>query len=103
MDKLKKSHALSAVSFGLAAIATAWSVSYFESPCLGDYILSMIGSPLWTSVDSGIHLTPFFSIPILIAAIIIAKRNVSGFFSKASLILSSLMIIFLSVTVLYMF
>ena len=101
MDKLKKSHALSAVSFGLAAIAAAWSVSYFESPCLGDYILSMIGSPLWTSVDSGIHLTPFFSIPILIAAIVIAKRNISGFFSKASLILCSLLIIFLSVSILY--
>ncbi len=102
MNTARKSHILSAVSLLLVAAAAAWSLCFFKSPCLGDMILNAIGIPVWSPADSGAHITPFFSLPVLIAAVFVAKKNPAGFFSKVSLIFSSLMIIFYSVSVLYL-
>ncbi len=102
MDPERKNHLFSALSLLLVLAAAAWSLSLAKSPCLGDYLLNALGIPVWSPADSGPHFTPFFSLPVIIAAVIIAKRHPAGFFSKVSLILSSLMIIFLTVTFLYM-
>ena len=102
MNSDRQCHLLSGLSLFLVLVAAAWSISLSKSPCLGDLILSAIGIPVWTPSDPGPHITPFFSLPLLIAAVVIAKRHTAGFFSKISLILSSLMIIFLTVTFLYM-
>ncbi len=102
MNSERKSHLFSGLSLLLVLAAAAWSLCLSKSPCLGDYILNALGIPVWSPADSGPHLTPFFSLPVVVAAVVIAKRHAAGFFSKVSLILSSMMIIFLTVTFLYM-
>lgn len=87
----------------MVALAAAWSLCFFKSPCLGDAILNAIGIPVWSPAESGAHITPLFSLPVVIAAVFIAKRNPEGLFTKVSLVFSSLMIIFYSVSVLYIF
>ena len=85
----------------MVIISLAWSISFSKNACLGDHILQIIGVPAWSSANSGLHYTPFYSIPVLVIASIIAAKNFKSYLAKASIVLASILILFFILSVFY--
>jgi len=94
----KKDNIWGLVSFILVIFALAWSIS-INRICLGDYVLKFFGLPVSSSSNTGVHYTPYYSIPILATAVIIAKKHLTGFFAKASMILACILLLFFILSV----
>ncbi|MSS23521.1 hypothetical protein FYJ36_14785 [[Clostridium] innocuum] len=94
---MKKKVGIGTLSLLLVIIASVWSYSIFGF-CLGDKVLSLLKLPVWSNgiaIDTSsisivpfamgrqsIHYTVFYSLILLIPAILLAKKNKNHLFAN---------------------
>ena len=78
------------ISFLLTAIALAWccNLPILNGKCLGDIVLNFLGLPTWSNGTTGLHITIFWSLLLLIPAFFIAIRNKKDLFAKSAMWIS---------------
>ena len=78
------------ISFLLTAIALAWccNLPILNGKCLGDIFLNFLGLPTWSNGTTGLHITIFWSLLLLIPAFFIAIRNKKDLFAKSAMWIS---------------
>lgn len=92
---MKKKIGFGSLSIILFIFAIVWckSIKTLNNFCLGDTILQFIKLPAWETNPNGnlgLHYTVFYSLPILIAAIIIGHKFPKHIFAKSGKFLSAL-------------
>ena len=84
---LKRKIGIGTISLPLALLGLVWSLE-IRGFCLGDIALSSIGLRAWTNIDTGIHLTVFYSLLFFIPAIIVGYKYKESFGSKVGRVVS---------------
>ena len=88
---VKQKLGIGTISLPLALIGLVWSLEIYGF-CLGDIVLNSIGLRAWTKIDTGIHLTVFYSLLFFIPALIVGFMYKESFGSKAGRIASIIFI-----------
>lgn len=94
MLHIKRRVGLGTLALPLIAIGMVWSFT-FRGFCLGDTVLSLFGVQTWSSsYANGIHYTVFYSLILIIPALILALRFNKSFGAKAAKFLAAIICIF---------
>ena len=90
---MKKTLGIGSVSLLLVVLALVWccNLPILNGKCLGDIALNYLGLPTWSHGTSGLHITIFWSLILLIPAFFIALRNKKDFFAKSGMWISGLL------------
>ena len=88
---IKRKIGIGTISLPLALFGLVWSLE-IRGFCLGDIVLNFIGLRAWTNVDSGIHLTVFYSLLFFIPALIVGYKYKESFGSKVGRVMSFIFI-----------
>jgi hypothetical protein len=84
---VKQGIGLGTISLPLALIGLAWGIE-IRGFCLGDIVLNSVGLRAWTNGDTGLHLTIFYSLILIVPALIIGYKYKDNFASKIGRVLS---------------
>jgi len=88
---IKRNIGIGTISLPLALIGLVWSFE-IHGFCLGDIVLNSVGLRAWTNVDTGLHLTVFYSLIFFIPALLVSYRYKENFGSKTGRIVSIIFI-----------
>ena len=90
---MKKTLGKGSVSLLLVVLALVWccNLPILNGKCLGDIALNYLGLQTWSHGTSGLHITIFWSLILLIPAFFIALRNKKDFFAKSGMLISGLL------------
>lgn len=77
----------------LVVLALAWccNLPILNGKCLGDIALNFLGLPTWSNGTTGLHITIFWSLLLLIPAFFIAIRNKKDLFAKSAMWISGVL------------
>ena len=89
---MKKTLGKGSISLLLVVLALAWccNLPILNGKCLGDIVLNFLGLPTWSNGTTGLHITIFWSLLLLIPAFFIAIRNKKDLFAKSAMWISGL-------------
>ena len=89
---MKKTLDKGSISLLLVVLALAWccNLPLLNGKCLGDIALNFLGLPTWSNGTTGLHITIFWSLLLLIPAFFIAIRNKKDLFAKSAMWISGL-------------
>ena len=89
---MKKTLGKGSISLLLVVLALAWccNLPILNGKCLGDIALNYLGLPTWSNGTTGLHITIFWSLLILIPAFLIAIRNKKNLFAESAMWISGL-------------
>ena len=89
---MKKTLGKGSISLLLVVLALAWccNLPILNGKCLGDIALNFLGLPTWSNGTTGLHITIFWSLLILIPAFLIAIRNKKDLFAESAMWISGL-------------
>ena len=90
---MKKTLGKGSVSLLLVVLALVWccNLPIMNGKCLGDIALNYLGLPTWSNGTTGLHITIFWSLLLLIPAFFIAIRNKKDLFAKSAMWISGLL------------
>jgi putative effector of murein hydrolase LrgA (UPF0299 family) len=88
---VKRKVGIGTISLPLALLGLVWSLE-IQGFCLGDIVLNFIGLRAWTNVDTGLHLTVFYSLLFFVPALILSYKHKENIGSKIGRILSIIFI-----------
>ena len=74
MEK-SKNWGIGSLAFLLSIFAIFWccNIQWWGGFCLGDYVLKMLGLPIWSNGNSGIHFTVFYGLIFTVPAWLIGR------------------------------
>ena len=89
---MKKTLGKGSISLLLVVLALAWccNLPIQNGKCFGDIVLNFLGLPTWSNGTTGLHITIFWSLLLLIPAFFIAIRNKKDLFAKSAMWISGL-------------
>ena len=87
---MKKKLGKGSISILLVVLALAWccNLPILNGKCLGDIALNFLGLPTWSNGTTGLHITIFWSLLLLIPAFFIAIRNKKDLFAESAMWIS---------------
>ena len=87
---MKKTLGKGSISLLLVVLALAWccNLPIQNGKCFGDIVLNFLGLPTWSNGTTGLHITIFWSLLLLIPAFFIAIRNKKDLFAKSAMWIS---------------
>lgn len=88
---MKKKFGVGSLSMLLTLIAIVWSVNfpmYYETFCIGDYILSQLGFPAWSNGTIGTHYTVFWGLLLYLPAFFVGRKYEDHLFARAGKLIS---------------
>ena len=90
---MKKTLGKGSISLLLVVLALAWccNLPILNGKCLGDIVLNFLGLPTWSNGTTGLHITIFWSLLLLIPAFFIAIRNKKDLFAKSAMWISGVL------------
>ena len=90
---MKKTLGKGSLSLLLVVLALAWccNLPILNGKCLGDIALNYLGLPTWSNGTTGLHITIFWSLLLLIPAFFIAIRNKKDLFAKSAMWISGVL------------
>ena len=90
---MKKTLGKGSISLLLVVLALAWccNLPILNGKCLGDIALNFLGLPTWSNGTTGLHITIFWSLLLLIPAFFIAIRNKKDLFAKSAMWISGVL------------
>ena len=90
---MKKKVGKGSISILLVMIALAWccNLPILNGKCLGDIALDFLGLRTWSNGTTGLHITIFWSLLLLIPAFFIAIRNKKDLFAKSAMWISGVL------------
>lgn len=89
---MKKTLGKGSISLLLVVLALAWccNLPLLNGKCLGDIALNFLGLPTWSNGTTGLHITIYWSLLLLIPAFFIASCNQIDLFAKSAMWISGL-------------
>ena len=90
---MKKTLGKGSISLLLVVLALAWccNLPIQNGKCFGDIVLNFLGLPTWSNGTTGLHITIFWSLLLLIPAFFIAIRNKKDLFAKSAMWISGVL------------
>ena len=90
---MKKTLGKDSISLLLVVLALAWccNLPILNGECLGDIVLKSFELPTWSNGTTGLHITIFWSLLLLIPAFFIAIRNKKDLFAKSAMWISGVL------------
>lgn len=90
---MKKTLGKGSISLLLVVLALAWccNLPILNGKCLCDIALNFLGLPTWSNGTTGLHITIFWSLLLLIPAFFIAIRNKKDLFAKSAMWISGVL------------
>ena len=90
---MKKTLGKGSISLLLVVLALAWccNLPILNGQCLCDIALNFLGLPTWSNGTTGLHITIFWSLLLLIPAFFIAIRNKKDLFAKSAMWISGVL------------
>ena len=90
---MKKTLGKGSISLLLVVLALAWccNLPILNGKCFGDIALNFLGLPTWSNGTTGLHITIFWSLLLLIPAFFIAIRNKKDLFAKSAMWISGVL------------
>ena len=90
---MKKTLGKGSISLLLVVLALAWccNLPILNGKCFGDIVLNFLGLPTWSNGTTGLHITIFWSLLLLIPAFFIAIRNKKDIFAKSAMWISGVL------------
>lgn len=90
---MKKTLGKGSISLLLVVLALAWccNLPILNGKCLGDIALNFLGLSTWSNGTTGLHITIFWSLLLLIPAFFIAIRNKKDLFAKSAMWISGVL------------
>ena len=87
---MKKTLGKGSISLLLVVLALAWccNLPILNGKCFGDIVLNFLGLPTWSNGTTGLHITIFWSLLLLIPAFLIAIRNKKDLFAESAMWIS---------------
>ena len=83
---MKKKLGIGSVSFFLSLFAILWSCNipvHYDTFCLGDYVLTLLGLPTWSNETTGTHYTVFWSLLLHLPAFFLGWKYSNHLFARA--------------------
>ena len=89
---MKKTLGKGSISLLLVVLALAWccNLPILNGKCLGDIVLNFLGLQTWSNGTTGLHITIFWSLLLLIPAFFIAICNQKDLFAESAMWISGL-------------